>query len=114
MTVIEEFKAFALKGNVVDMAVGIVMGVAFNKIVTSLVNDIIMPPLGLAIGGTEFKDLAYTLRDASVDPMGNELSGVAIRYGLFTNTVIEFLIIAMSCFLVVKMMNRIIRKRESQ
>ncbi len=107
----QEFRTFAVKGNVIDMAVGIIIGVAFNKIVTSLVNDVIMPPIGLFIGGVEFKDLQVVLRNARTLPSGEELPMVAIRYGAFLNTVIEFLIIALTVFVVVKLMNRIIQMR---
>jgi large conductance mechanosensitive channel len=105
----QEFKEFAVKGNVMDMAVGIIIGAAFNKIVQSLVNDIIMPPIGLMLGGTNFKDLAYVLKEG----VGEEVPEVAIRYGAFVNTVVEFLIIGFSVFIVVKVMNRLIRKREA-
>jgi len=114
MGFIQEFREFAAKGNVVDMAVGIVLGVAFNKIVASLVNDIFMPPIGLLIGGVEFKDLAIELRPQRlVAETGETLPAVAIRYGLFINTVIEFFLIALSAFVVVKIMNRVIRSRET-
>lgn len=113
MGFLQEFREFAVKGNVLDMAVGLIIGAAFNKIVTSLVNDVIMPPLGLFIGGVEFKDLQIVLRAATVGPAGEEIPVVAIRYGQFVNVVIEFLIIAFSVFLVVKAMNRIIRRREA-
>lgn len=112
MTFFQEFREFAVKGNVVDMAVGIIVGLAFNKIVTSLVNDIIMPPIGYLIGGVEFKHLEWILRQASVRPDGDPISQVAIRYGLFINSIIEFLVIAFSAFVVVKVMNRVIRQRE--
>ncbi len=108
----QEFREFAVKGNALDMAVGIILGAAFNKIVTSLVNDIIMPPLGILIGGVDFKNLQVVLRDATVNEAGADVAAVAMRYGLFVNTVIEFLIVAFSVFMVVKVMNRVIRKRE--
>ncbi len=110
----EEFKEFAIKGNAVDMAVGIILGVAFNKVVNSLVNDILMPPIGYLIGGVEFKDLQWVLRPAGVTPAGEEIPGVAIQYGIFFNTIIEFLIVALSLFMVVKFMNRLVRKREAE
>lgn len=114
MGFVQEFREFAVKGNVVDMAVGIIIGAAFNKIVQSLVNDIIMPPIGLLIGGVEFKDLMFILRDAVVDTAGVETQPlVAVRWGLFVNTTIEFIIVAFSVFVVVKFMNRIIKKREA-
>ena len=112
MGFIQEFRDFAVKGNVVDMAVGIILGVAFNKIVQSMVNDILMPPIGLLIGGVEFKDLAISLRpERMIESTGEVIPGVAIRYGLFVNAVIEFGIIAFSAFVVVKGMNRLIRTR---
>ena len=114
MGFVQEFREFAIKGNVIDMAVGVVVGVAFNKIVTSLVNDVIMPPLGMVLGRVEFKHLMLVLEPPVLTEEGVVLSPeVAIRYGLFVNTVIEFLIIAFSVFLVVKAMNRVIRKREA-
>ena len=114
MSFVQEFKEFALKGNVIDMAVGIVIGVAFNKIVNSLVNDIIMPPIGMLLGRVEFKDLMLVLKPAVVTEEGViESPEVAMRYGLFINTVIEFFIVALSVFVVVKAMNRVIRRREA-
>ncbi len=112
MSFAQEFKEFAVKGNVMDMAVGIIIGVAFNKIVTSLVNDIIMPPIGLLLGGAAFKDLAVVLRGARMTPAGEELPPVLIQYGAFVNTLVEFLIVALSVFVVVKAMNRMIQARE--
>jgi len=114
MGFIQEFKEFAVKGNAIDMAVGIIIGAAFNKIVNSLVNDIVMPPLGYLAGRVEFKDLGYVIRPAMTDPTGAELPEVAIRYGQFINTIIEFLIISFTVFIVVKGMNRLIRKREAE
>lgn len=120
MGLIQEFKEFAVKGNALDMAVGIIIGAAFNKIVQSIVNDLIMPPIGLALGRVEFKDLQLVLQDASpavTDAAGKvvtpEVAEVAIRYGSFINVVIEFVIVAFSVFIVVKFMNRLIRKREA-
>jgi large conductance mechanosensitive channel len=105
----QEFKEFAVKGNALDMAVGIILGAAFNKIVNSLVNDILMPPLGILIGGVDFKNLQVVLKDATAD-----MPAVVIRYGQFVNTVIEFLIVALSVFVVVKVMNRLIIVREKK
>ncbi|HVT43232.1 MAG TPA: large-conductance mechanosensitive channel protein MscL [Thermoanaerobaculia bacterium] len=113
MKVIAEFREFAVKGNALDMAIGIIIGAAFNKIVNSLVNDIVMPPLGLIIGGVEFKDLQFVLRKAVEIPGGEDLPEVAIRFGLFVNTIIEFLIVGFSAFVIVKAMNRVIRRREA-
>lgn len=105
MPVIQEFKEFAVKGNAVDMAVGIIIGAAFGKIVTSLVNDMIMPPIGLLIGGVDFSKLAIILKAATADS-----PAVVIKYGQFLNTMVDFLIVAFSIFLVVKAINSL--KRE--
>jgi large conductance mechanosensitive channel len=110
MKIIQEFKAFAMRGNVVDLAVGVIIGAAFGKIVSSLVNDIIMPPIGLALGRVDFKNLAFTLREATT-PDGKD--AVLLRYGTFLNTVIEFGIVAFCVFLLVKGMNALIKKEEA-
>lgn len=110
MKIIQEFKAFAMRGNVVDLAVGVIIGAAFGKIVTSLVNDIIMPPIGLLLGKVDFKNLALTLRQVST-PGGND--AVVIHYGVFLNTIIEFGIVAFCVFLLVKGMNTLIKKHEA-
>ncbi|MEW6753204.1 MAG: large-conductance mechanosensitive channel protein MscL [Candidatus Latescibacterota bacterium] len=101
-----EFREFAVKGNVLDMAVGIIIGVAFNRIVNSLVNDVLMPPVGLALGGADFEHLQLVLRGARALPTGEAVPAVAIRYGQFANTVIEFAIVALSVFVLVKTVNR--------
>ena len=100
MSIINEFKEFAVKGDAVDMAVGIVIGVAFGKIVTSLVSDVIMPPIGLLLGGVDFKNLKLILKEATIDA-----PAVTLNYGMFINTLIDFLIVAFSIFLVVKGIN---------
>ena len=101
MGLLKEFKDFAMRGNVVDMAVGIVIGAAFGKIVSSLVADVIMPPVGLLMGGIDFSKLAITLKEAEgTNP------AVLIGYGSFINTVIDFLIVAAAIFLVIKLMNK--------
>jgi large conductance mechanosensitive channel len=105
MSVLSEFKAFAVKGNVVDMAVGIIIGAAFGKIVSSFVGDVIMPPLGLLIGGVDFSDLAVTLR-----PAEGAAPAVVLAYGKFIQTVIDFIIVAFAIFMGVKAINRL--KRE--
>jgi large conductance mechanosensitive channel len=107
MSLDKEFKAFAMRGNVMDMAVGIVIGVAFGKIVTSLVNDVIMPPIGLLMGGVDFSHLAFILKGAA----GSE-PAVTLKYGMLINTVIDFLIVVFAIFLVVKGMNALKRKKE--
>jgi large conductance mechanosensitive channel len=96
----QEFKAFAMRGNVVDMAVGIIIGGAFGKIVSSLVNDVIMPPIGLALGGVDFSSFVVTLQDATADA-----KAVTLNYGIFINTVLDFLIVAFAIFMVIKLMN---------
>lgn len=102
MSILSEFKAFAVKGNVVDMAVGIIIGAAFGKIVSSFVGDVVMPPLGLLIGGVDFSDLAITLKAAD----GN-IPAVVLAYGKFIQTVIDFLIVAFAIFMGVKAINRL-------
>lgn len=105
MGVISEFKAFAVKGNVVDMAVGIIIGAAFGKIVSSFVGDVVMPPLGLLIGGVDFSDLAVVLKAGEGD-----IPAVVLAYGKFIQTVIDFVIVAFAIFMGVKVINRL--KRE--
>ena len=107
MGFVKEFKAFAMRGNVMDMAVGIVIGVAFGKIVTSLVNDVIMPPVGVLMGGVDFSHLAVTLKAAA----GGE-PAVTLKYGMLINTIIDFLIVVSAIFLVVKGLNALKRKKE--
>jgi large conductance mechanosensitive channel len=103
MSLIKEFKAFAMKGNVVDMAVGIIIGAAFGKIVSSLVSDVIMPPIGLLIGGLDFSQLSITL---STSPL------VVIKYGVFINTMIDFTIVAFAIFMMIKALNRLKKKQD--
>ena len=112
MSVMQEFKEFAVKGNVIDMAVGIIIGGAFGKIVTSVVNDVIMPPIGLLLGGVDFKDLAITLKAATVDAAGAEVAAVQLKYGMFVQNVVDFLIVAFCVFLLVKGINSLRRKQE--
>jgi large conductance mechanosensitive channel len=114
MGFVSEFKEFAVKGNAMDMAVGIVIGAAFTKIVNSIVSDIIMPPVGMAIGGVDFKNLQIVLKEASTSAAGETLPAVAIKYGAFLNTIFEFVIVALSIFIVIKFMNRILRQREAE
>ena len=114
MGFVSEFRDFAVKGNVVDMAVGIILGMAFNKVVNSLVNDIIMPPIGLATAGVEIKDLKVVLKAAQSDDAGEIIAPeVAMQVGLFINSVVDFGLIALSAFIIVKVMNRVIRTREA-
>ncbi len=102
MSFLSEFKAFAVRGNVVDLAVGVIIGASFGKIVSSFVADVVMPPLGLAIGGVDFSKLAVVLRD-NPDPT----KIVALRYGVFVQSVFDFIIIALAIFVVVKLINRL-------
>lgn len=108
MRLLSEFKTFAMRGNVVDMAVGIILGGAFGKIATSLVNDVLMPPIGLLLGRKDFSRLAVTLREAA-----EGTDAVTLRYGAFINTVVDFVIVALAMFLVVKGIN-IAKRREEQ
>ena len=110
MGMISEFKEFAMRGNVVDLAVGVVIGAAFGKIVTSLVDKVIMPPIGLAIGGVDFSKWAWTLKEATLDAAGKEVPAVAIGIGDFLNTVVQFIIVAFAIFMVVKAINRISKR----
>lgn len=107
MSMMSEFKKFAMRGNVVDMAVGIVIGGAFGKIVSSFVNDVLMPPIGMLMGGVDFKDLAVVLKAATDDA-----AAVTLNYGSFIQTVLDFLIIAFAIFMVVKAMNSMKKKEE--
>lgn len=108
MKLIDEFKTFAMRGNVVDMAIGIIIGGAFGKIVTSFVNDVIMPPIGLLVGGVDFKDLAVTLKDAVGD-----VPAVTLNYGSFIQVVFDFVIVALAVFLMIKAMNAA-KKKEAE
>lgn len=108
MSIIKEFKEFAVKGNVVDMAVGIIIGAAFGKIVTSVVGDVIMPPIGLLIGGVDFSDLALVLKEATATT-----PAVTIAYGKFIQTILDFTIVAFAIFMVIKGINRLKRKEEA-
>jgi large conductance mechanosensitive channel len=107
MGMVAEFKEFAMKGNVVDLAIGVIIGTAFGKIVTAVVDGIFMPIIGNLIGGVDFSDLAYTLAPAIIGADGKETAAaVAIKYGAFAQTVIDFIIIAFVLFMVIKLMNR--------
>jgi large conductance mechanosensitive channel len=110
----KEFKEFAMKGNVIDLAVGVIIGGAFGKIVTSLVNDIIMPVIGLLVGTRDYSNLFITLGDGDFKTLdAAKQAGVAtLNYGLFLNNVLDFLIIAFSIFIVIKQLNRFSRKKE--
>ncbi|WP_207420520.1 large-conductance mechanosensitive channel protein MscL [Desertivirga brevis] len=113
MGIIKEFKEFAIKGNLVDIAIGLIIGAAFGKVVSSLVDNIIMPPLGVLIGGVDFSDLSIPLRAATTEN-GKEVPAVILKYGQFIQDVIDFLIIALAVFSVVKLMNTIRKKEQEQ
>jgi large conductance mechanosensitive channel len=113
MSLIKEFKAFAMRGNVVDMAVGIIIGAAFGKIITSLVNDVIMPPIGMLVGNIDFSNMAILLKQETVDAAGTTIPAVTLGYGMFINTVINFLIVALAIFAVIKAMNSMKKKEQA-
>ena len=106
---LDEFKKFAIKGNVMDMAVGVIIGAAFGKIITSFVADIIITPIGVLLGGVDFSNLVLTLKEATTN-----VEAVTINYGLFLNTIIDFIIIAFSIFLVIKQINKLKKKEEDK
>ncbi|GAB1437639.1 large-conductance mechanosensitive channel protein MscL [Providencia sp.] len=108
MSFLKEFREFAMRGNVVDMAVGIIIGAAFGKIVSSLVADIIMPPLGLLIGGVDFKQFSVVLRAAEGD-----IPAVVLNYGIFIQSVFDFIIVAFAIFMAIKVMNKVRREKEA-
>ena len=110
MSMMTEFKEFAMRGNVIDLAVGVVIGAAFGKIVTALVDKVIMPPLGLLIGGVDFAKLGIVLKEATVDAAGKEVPAVVLAYGEFINAIVQFVIVAFAIFLVVKAINRLHKK----
>ena len=109
MGMVKEFQEFAVKGNVMDMAVGIIIGGAFGKIVTSIVNDVIMPPIGLLLGGVNFSELAVTLKAAV-----GETAAVTLNYGKCIQTIVDFLIVALAVFFMVKAINTLRRKMERE
>lgn len=107
MSLFKEFKSFAMRGNVVDMAVGIIIGAAFGKIISSLVSDILMPPIGVLVGGMDFSTLGITVKEAAADH-----AAVVIKYGMFINILIDFLIVAFAMFMIIQAMNRLVKKPE--
>lgn len=114
MSFIQDFKAFALKGNVVDMAVGVIIGGAFGKIVTSVVNNIIMPPIGVLTGGVDFTDLKFTIKEAVMEGENVVSEAVTLNYGQFIQDVVDFLIIAFCIFMMVKGIAALSRKKEEE
>lgn len=109
-SILQEFKEFAMRGNVTDMAIGIIIGAAFGKIISSLVADIIMPPIGLLLGGMDFSSLKIILQEADAS---QKITEVAISYGNFIQTILDFLIIAFCIFMLIKFMNRLSEKKEA-
>jgi len=120
MSVVKEFKEFAMRGNIVDMAVGIIIGSAFGRIISSVVTDVLMPPVGMAIGRVDVKDFKLVLQKAAPAVIENgqvvkqAINEVTLRYGMFIQTIIDFLIVAFCIFLVVKVMNRLKKKEEEK
>lgn len=112
--IIQEFKEFALKGNVMDMAVGVIIGGAFGKIVTSFVSDVLMPPIGVMLGGVDFNELKVTLKDAYINEAHEVVEAVTLNYGAFIQNVVDFLIIAICVFLMIKGINKLsnLKKKE--
>lgn len=110
MSMLQEFKAFAMRGNVLDMAVGVVIGAAFGKIVTSLVNDVIMPPLGWITGGIDFSAMKVVIRPADNSNPAHKIPEIAIAYGSFINSILAFVIVAFAIFLLIKIVNRFYTK----
>ena len=108
MSLFKEFKSFAMRGNVVDMAVGIIIGAAFGKIISSLVSDILMPPIGLLVGGMDFSSLGIIVKEAEAGH-----AAVVIKYGMFINIFIDFLIVAFAMFMIIQAMNRLVKKPEA-
>jgi large conductance mechanosensitive channel len=108
MSMIKEFREFAMRGNVVDLAIGIIIGAAFGKIVSSLVSDVLLPPLGVIVGGVDFSAFGITLQQATT-----AAPAVVLRYGVFLNTIIDFVIVALAIFLLVRAMNTLKRKAET-
>ena len=114
MGFLKEFKAFALKGNVMDMAVGVIIGGAFGKIVTSLVNDIIMPPIGILVGGVDFTNLKLVIKKAVIEGGAEVAPAVTWNYGAFIQQVVDFTILALCVFMMVKVMNKLLKKEEAK
>lgn len=109
MSMMQEFRTFAMRGNVVDLAVGIIIGGAFGKIISSFVNDVLMPPIGMLLGGVDFSTFALTLKEAAGD-----VPAVTVKYGMFINTVIDFVIVAFAIFMMIKALNAMKKKELEQ
>ncbi|WP_026966048.1 large-conductance mechanosensitive channel protein MscL [Algoriphagus terrigena] len=113
MGLLKEFKEFAVKGNVIDLAVGVIIGGAFGKIVSSFVNDVVMPPIGILIGGVDFKQLKLVLKEETVNAAGEAVAAVTLNYGMFIQNIVDFTIIAFVIFMAIKGINRMNRKEEA-
>lgn len=113
-TFLQDFKAFAMKGNVIDMAVGVIIGGAFGKIVSSIVADVIMPPIGLLVGGVNFTDLKWVMKEAVVENGEEVAAAVTLNYGNFLQATFDFLIIAFSIFLFIKLITRLTAKKKAE
>ena len=116
MSMMKEFRDFAMKGNVIDLAVGIIIGAAFGKIVSSVVSDVIMPPIGLLVGGINFTDIKITMKDAITDPATGKIikDAVTLKIGNFLQTLVDFTIVAFSVFLMVKGLNSLSKKKQAE
>lgn len=112
MGLLKEFKEFAVKGNVIDLAVGVIIGGAFGKIVSSFVNDIVMPPIGLLLGGVDFKELSVVLKETTTNEVGEAVAAVTLNYGMFIQNVVDFVIVAFVIFMAIKGVNKMNRKKE--
>ena len=112
MGLLSEFKEFAVKGNVIDLAVGVIIGGAFGKIVSSFVNDVVMPPIGILIGGVNFKDLNLVLKEATTNDLGEAVAAVTLNYGSFIQNIVDFTIIACVIFMAIKGINKVNKKKE--
>lgn len=112
MGLLSEFKEFAVRGNVIDLAVGVIIGGSFGKIVSSFVSDVVMPPIGLLVGGVDFKDLNIVLKDATTSEAGEAIAAVTLNYGMFIQNVVDFTIIAFVIFLAIKGINSMNKKKE--
>lgn len=113
MGMLKEFKEFAVKGNVIDLAVAVIIGGAFGKIVASFVNDIVMPPIGILLGGVDFKELNVVLKEATTNELGEAVAAVTLNYGMFIQNIVDFAIIAFVIFLAIKGINSTKKKEEA-
>jgi large conductance mechanosensitive channel len=116
MKMLKDFKEFAMRGNVIDLAVGIIIGAAFGKIISSAVNDLIMPPIGLLVGGIDFKEIAFNMKDAVVDPATGKIlkEAVTLKIGNFIQSVVDFIIVAFAIFMMIKGVTNLNRKKAAE